>query len=282
VADPRPTPSPAAEPESGGALPASAALTTLLRTDRTTWFTCLSAAIVLTVSRYHASTGEYSQIAGKFALRGGLFAVAADSLHLWRLGHWLAAATGPTADYLYWFLASLVLFMAPLVAVAGIPGVRAEEFGIGAGDWRFGLKASAVIYLLMVPFVVAASFTPMFAGQYPMCPGATSNWRALAIYELCYAAYFVGWEFVYRGLLCNGLYPRYGAVIILMQAIPFAVMHAGKPEPEAYGSIVAAMALGVIAVRARSFWYGAGLHSAVATTMDALALTHSHHWPKHW
>ncbi len=255
----------------------------LLEADRTTWFVCLTSAIVLTISRYHATTGEYDTIAGHFARRGGLFAAAAEAAHLPAAAKWLAAATSSTAEYLYWFLSSVVLFaVLPLIAAAVTPGIRSREFGIGPGDWRYGLKAAGFLYAFMLPFVIGASFTHAFSTEYPMCAGATNNWRALLIYEACYAAYFIGWEFVYRGLLCNGLYSRYGAVVILLQAIPFAVMHAGKPEPESYGAIVAAIALGVIAVRARSFWYGALLHSAVAATMDALAMTHTHRWPRHW
>jgi hypothetical protein len=255
----------------------------ILKADRTTWFVTVTAAIVLTASRYHASTGEYQELAGKFAKRGGLYAVAAQTLHLPRTAQWLAVATGPIADYIYWFLSSLILFAAlPLIAAAIIPGIRLREFGLGAGDWRYGLKAFAFLYLVMLPFVVGASYTATFAGQYPMCGGATSGWHALVIYECCYAAYFIGWEFVYRGLLCNGLYPRIGAAVILLQTIPFAVMHAGKPEAESFGAIIAGIALGTIAVRARSFWYGVGLHAAVAMTMDALAMTHAHKWPKSW
>lgn len=255
----------------------------LLATDRTTWFATLVAAIVLCVSRYHVSTGEYQQLAGKFAKQGGLYAVAAEKLHLPRVAHWLAAATGPIADYVYWFLASLVLFVAiPLIAAALTPGVRIRDFGVGFGDWRYGLKASVFLYLVMLPFVIGASFTPTFSGQYPMCAGATSGWHALVIYEACYAAYFIGWEFVFRGLLCNGLHSKFGGAVILFQMIPFAVMHAGKPEAETYGAIVAGLALGVIAVRARSYWYGVGLHAAVAMTMDALAMTHAHKWPHAW
>jgi hypothetical protein len=49
-------------------------------------------------------------------------------------------------------------------------------------------------------------------------------------------------------------------------------MHVGKPGPEAIGSIVAGIALGIIALRNRSFIPGAILHWAVAVTLDLFAL----------
>ena len=278
----RPEPA-AAQTRRGRVREAIVAHARLLEADSTTWFAAIVSAIVLTVSRYHASTGEYAQLWGRFSAKGGLYAVMADSIGLHRLAGWLTIATGPTAEYLYWFLASVVLFaVIPLAAAAVTPGVRIAELGVGAGDWRYGLKATALLYTVMLPFVVGASSNSEFTSQYPMCSGAASTWRALLVFELCYASYFIGWEFIYRGLLCNGLYPRIKAAAILLPALPFAVMHAGKPEAESYGAILAAIALGVMAVRARSFWYGAVLHASVAATMDALALTHTHRWPTHW
>jgi membrane protease YdiL (CAAX protease family) len=230
---------------------------------------------------YHCTNGEYLQLFSRYDRKGGLFAVGASALHLPRLSAWLALATGHTADYIYWFLSSNLLFVAlPLLIALFFPRVRVAEFGLGLGDWRYGLKALTVLYFLMLPFVIGASRASSFAREYPMASGAASSWTAFFTYELCYAFYFIGWEFIYRGVLANGLFPRFGAAAVLLPAIPFAIMHAGKPEAEAYGAIVAGIVLGVVAVRARSFWYGAALHASIAITMDVIALTHSHRWPK--
>ncbi len=254
----------------------------LLRADRVTLYASLAAAVVLTVSRYHVSTGEYQRFSSPAIVHHGLFAAPLYAMHLTALGHAVEHATAPVGDFLYWFLGSLLLFCVVPLLGARLFRVPLSGFGLGLGDWRYGLKAVAVLYAVMLPFVVGASFTGTFSGAYPMCAGATTSGAALLTYELSYAAYFVGWEFVYRGLLANGLYPRIGAAAILLPAIAFAVMHAGKPEPEAYGAIVAALALGVVAVRARSFWYGALLHASIAITMDVLALAQTHRFPAHF
>lgn len=284
--DPAPAHSPPARP--GLVQRAAAGLRAhfaLLGNDRLLWFAGLVAAFVLTASRFHASTGEYRRLTRALdSPEGGLFAHAARTLFGdgWLSGA-LAHATGPIAEYVYWFWTSLLLFFAlPMALAALMPGVRVRELGAGVGDWRYGLKAAALLYLVMLPFVVGASFTPTFANHYPLAAQATRSWATLLTYETSYAAYFVGWEFIYRGLLCVALYPRVGPAAIFLHAIPFAVMHGGKPEAEAYGSIIAGLALGVVAVRARSFWYGALLHAAVASTMDALAITQAGRWPKGW
>ena len=72
--------------------------------------------------------------------------------------------------------------------------------------------------------------------------------------------------------MLNGLLPKMGrAGALLLPIAPFAVMHLGKAELEALGSIVAALALGILALRTRSFWYGAMIHATVAVFMDWLS-----------
>ncbi len=226
-----------------------------LAADRLTLFSGLVAAVTLTASRYHLSTGEYRRIFG-------------------------APSTPDIAEHLYWFVGSFALFFVLPLSLARLFRIDWRALGTGLGDVRYGLKATALLYLVMLPFVVGAAFSPAFASHYPMSGGASASLRTLVGYELAYASYFVGWEFVFRGLLCVALFPRLGGAALVLQTIPFAVMHAGKPEAEAYGSIVAGLALGALAVRARSFWYGALLHAAVATTMDLAALATSHRLPK--
>jgi len=56
-----------------------------------------------------------------------------------------------------------------------------------------------------------------------------------------------------------------------VQTLPFALLHTGKPEAEALSSVFAGVALGWLALRTRSFWWGALLHAAIAFAMDLCA-----------
>jgi membrane protease YdiL (CAAX protease family) len=56
--------------------------------------------------------------------------------------------------------------------------------------------------------------------------------------------------------------------------IPYAMIHFGKPVPEAFAAIVAGSLLGYFALRSRSFLWGAALHWSVAITMDIFAIGH--------
>ena len=197
-----------------------------------------------------------------------------------------AASFAGMYAYLYWFASSLAwLFLLPVLVLVLLPGQRLGDYGLGLGDWRFGLRAVLLLYAAMLPVVALASFRPNFIDYYPMSgyvrdqiggrpDGAGHALGAFAIYECAYAAYFIGWEFFHRGFLTIGLSRVIGWYAVLVVAVPFAILHVAKPMPEAYGAIAASLVLGWLAIRTRSSWYGFGLHASIAVTMDVLAALH--------
>ena len=220
---------------------------------------------VLILSHYNGSTGFFRRTFGK------------------QVADWPMAAAMP---YFWWFGASLLLYLlVPLLLSWVTRGSFLRRYGLGLGDWRAGLKLSLLFLVIMVPAVYLASKTKMFAGAYPLAGQgaymlkvdgkASLSLTLFAAYQAAYFLYFVGWEFLFRGWMLHGLLPKYGrGGAILIQTAPFALMHLGKPQLEALGSIIAGIALGVLALRTRSFWYGALLHGVIAVWMDLLSA-----WP---
>ncbi len=223
-----------------------------------------TAAVVLVAAHYQGSTHAFRV----------LFKQRFDDLA------WVGAL-----PYLWWFGASIFFYLAVPLLVARVAGASfSERYGFQLGDWRLGLKLSALFLAVMLPATWVASTLPAFRDIYPLAGKvvylahanrsyATFSWPLFLTYELGYAAYFFAWEFLFRGWLLHGVAPRWGkGPAILLTVVPFAVMHLGKAELEALGSIVAAVALGVLSVQTRSFYYGVLLHAAVAIWMDVLAV----------
>jgi len=222
-----------------------------------------AATALLIASHYQGSTGWFS---GHLA-----DSVGASSAH-------------DALPYFWWFGASVFLYLLCPLALSWVSGMpRTNRFGFGLGDLRLGLKWTALLLAVMLPVVYLATWTPAFQGAYPLAgagayqlkpPGgpAHSSWPLFAAYEAAYLAYFVAWEFFFRGWLLQALAPALGRRAVLVQMIPFALLHLGKPEPEAFGSVVAGLALGALALRTRSFWYGAIIHGGVAVWMDILSV----------
>ena len=187
----------------------------------------------------------------------------------------------------YWFSASFfILGIAPLL-LSWPRRLRPRRLGLGLGDWRFGLRWTGILLAVMIPLVAWVSRWPAFWRYYPIndvlatqvtrwaagLPGVPESFPShFVAYELLYAVYFLGWEFFFRGYLTFGLHDRLGIHGVFAANIPFALLHIGKPLPEVLGSIVAGVALGIFALRARSFWYCFIVHALVAWSMDAWAI----------
>ena len=206
------------------------------------------------------------------------FEASADFYNAHLAGHLHFGRFQDMAPDLYWLGASNVLFgLVPLLAL-WLLREPFSEYGLGVGDARIGLTVAGLFVAAMLPLVLLSAHTGPFRGQYPLDPNAQRDWAHFCLFEALYVAYFAGWELFHRGFLLFGLRRRIGDLAILVQALPFALMHFAKPEPEAWGSFVAGVALGVLAVRARSLWYGFAVHGAIAFAMDlAQSWPHLHH-----
>ena len=179
--------------------------------------------------------------------------------------------------YYYWFLTTaLSLFLIPvLVAMIGTKeGLR--DYGLRFGRQKLGWSVSLASWVLMIPVVILAVkiYSP-FLDKYPFCKDVAGSWQAFIPYQIAYGIYMFSWEFFFRGFMLFGLEKRFGNYSILIQTIPFAVMHFSKPLPEAMGSIVAGLLLGVLAFETRSFLYGVVIHWFVAMTMDTVCVVFS-------
>ena len=140
------------------------------------------------------------------------------------------------------------------------------------GRW---LRDIGLLYIVMLPLVYIASREAGFQRAYPFFAFERLGTGSLLLGLGIRAIGMFAWEFLCRGYLLFGFERRVGGpAAIAIQTIPFAVMHAGKPGPEAIGSIVAGIALGILALRNRSFIPGAILHWSVAATLDVFALAH--------
>lgn len=179
------------------------------------------------------------------------------------------------AGDLFWLAMSNVYFGVLPFGLLLLLREPLPAYGLGLGNRKLGLAITGSFLLVMLPLTLGIAKTTAFHGAYPLNQNAARDWAHFLLWETLYLGYFAGWEFFHRSYLLFGLRQRIGNLAIFVAAIPFTLEHFGKPEPEAWGSLVAGIALGILAVRARSFWYGAALHCTIAFTMDV-----AQSWPR--
>jgi len=149
---------------------------------------------------------------------------------------------------------------------------KPKDFGISLGHIKKWLKEVLFFYLLMVVILVLAFKFTNLKNVYPLYRKAAQGWNYFLVYQLIQLFHMFTWEFFFRGFMLFGLEKKFGRASILIQTIPFAIMHYRKPQLEAYGSIFAGIFLGIIGLRARSFLPCAILHFLVALTADILGI----------
>ena len=175
---------------------------------------------------------------------------------------------------IYWFSADgFLLFILPMILITLVLKQRPRNFGFRIGDWKFGLKSALVFVIVMVPVLWFASASESFARTYPQGGSfVRENISVLLYYEIFVGFYMLAWEFFWRGYMMFGLKEKFGYYAILIQMVPFFILHRGKPEIEIFASIFAGLILGIQAWRANSFIYCFIVHWSIMIFVDVVSV----------
>jgi uncharacterized protein len=175
-------------------------------------------------------------------------------------------------EYLYWFIGDFItFFILPFLIIRFFFREKLSSYGLQVGDYKVGLKITLILILIMLPLIWIASASSSFANVYPHLPSARESWQILIIYEIGLLIYMLAWEFVWRGYILFGLYEKFGFYSIFIQMIPFVILHNGKPMLETFGSILAGLALGILALRTKSIFYCVIAHMSVMFSIDLIS-----------
>ncbi len=142
------------------------------------------------------------------------------------------------------------------------------DMGLAKGDTRFAWRIAALYLPLVVIGTWFLSDGAEFQSQYPHYAPAARDWRLFAIYEGLFLFYWFGWEYLWRGFVLFGTRHVFGLYAIVVQTVPFAILHYDKPMPEALLSIVGGLAIGALVWRARAFWIAIPIHAAQMLILD--------------
>lgn len=191
-------------------------------------------------------------------------------------------------EFGYWVGWRVVGFLiVPILLVLLLPGERLRDYGLSPKGMFDHLWIYLILFGIVFPVVLLASFTPSFMNHYPF-PWARGSphdgilLREFLIWEGIYALQFLALEFFFRGFMLNALRRSMGAYAIFAMVVPYCMIHFGKPIAETLGAFVAGLILGTLSLRTRSIWCGVFIHVSVAWSMDVAALIQKGTFPRHF
>jgi membrane protease YdiL (CAAX protease family) len=162
----------------------------------------------------------------------------------------------------------ILYFILPMLVILLLFRESPAEYGFQLGNWKAGLAWTVGVCVVMTAVLWFVARSPAMQAYYEArAPQSVSRLVWLNGVEL------FAWEFMWRGFMLFGLARVLGpGPAILIQAIPFAFMHLGKPEVETLTTIFGGIGFGFIAWQTNSFVYPWLIHWFIATFTMLIAL----------
>jgi membrane protease YdiL (CAAX protease family) len=146
------------------------------------------------------------------------------------------------------WVSSLIYFAVLPILTIVILQINPLDFGLRLGNykvWGFYVIATLIVAL---PILYIASRSSALAHYY------TLPKFDVVKYSLETTVYLLAWEFIFRGFLLFGLKEKFKEGTILVQMVPFVLVHFGKPELETISTILTGIYFGYVAYRGNSYW----------------------------
>lgn len=157
----------------------------------------------------------------------------------------------------FW-VSSLVYFaVLPIATILIVLRKNPLDFGLRGGNVRLWSAYALIFLIIAIPILYYSSEVSSVHKYY-----SKRNTEFIR-YALQMAVYFLGWEFLFRGFMLFGLKDKFREGSILIQMIPFALLHIGKPEIEAISTILSGIVWGYICYRGKSFWPAYIMHLVI-------------------
>jgi membrane protease YdiL (CAAX protease family) len=226
---------------------------------------CLSiVAVVLTLQEYYGGRQVYDGV-----LRPWLRELEADGLTFLQVSRY-----DELYSYAWWAAARIigyVLVPLPLWKLL-FPRDSLLDMGLRARGFFKHVWIYALCLAVVLPAMVLVASQPDFGTYYPFYKASSRSISDLLMWEAMYGAQFFALELFFRGFVLGALRRSMGSAAIFAMAVPYCMIHYGKPYLETNGAIVAGVVLGSLAMRTRSIYAGFLVHVGVAFSMDFLAL----------
>ncbi len=163
-----------------------------------------------------------------------------------------------------WLSTFLYYGVFPLLVILVVLRKNPLDFGLRPGNPRVWWPYVVITCVAAAVILYAATFVPSLQKYYQ-----ATDFRFIALlFTSCLS--LAASEFLYRGFLLFGLKDKFKEGSILLQMVPFALLHLGKPEIETISTLVTGILFGYVAWRGKSFWPAFLIHLFINVFFIAL------------
>lgn len=152
-------------------------------------------------------------------------------------------------------------FIFPVLTIFIILRKNPLDFGLRIGNtklWSFYILVTIVIG---TPILYLSSYFPSLNQYYA---------SGFNLYDFLIKTipHLFALEYLLRGFLLFGLKNKLKEASILIQMIPFVLLHFNKPGIETLSCIISGTWLGYVAYRSKSFWPAFIIHAFISFTLN--------------
>jgi membrane protease YdiL (CAAX protease family) len=153
-----------------------------------------------------------------------------------------------------WFSDLLYYAIFPILITVILLRKNPFKMGLGWGESRVWWPYVGIVCLISAMVLFPFTLSSDLQDYYRM-----ENF-AIVGYSLTTCVQLLSSEFFFRGFLIFGLKDKFKEGSILIQMIPFVMVHLGKPEIETLSTILTGLLFGYIAYKGNSFWPAFFIH----------------------
>lgn len=169
----------------------------------------------------------------------------------------------------------VLFFLLGMIYTKCIMKVSLKDIGLRLGDWKLGLKLMGLATIIVPLCALSTLLDKSMVATYPLVNFHTySSWWQIGLYFLSYIMYYIGWEYLFRGILLSGTREKIGAMgAILLTTLISSLIHTsiagfGKPMIETLSAIPAGLIFGYITDKTNSIYYSLYIHALVGILTD--------------
>lgn len=158
----------------------------------------------------------------------------------------------------FWISSFIYFGIFPVLTILIFLRKNPLDFGLRLGNYKLWLPYVLIFLAIAIPILYFSSDMSSVQGYYR----SHRNFDLLK-YALQMGVYMLGWEFLFRGFMLFGLKEKFKEGSIIIQMIPFVLLHFGKPEIETISTIFTGLLWGYICYRGKSFWPAYIMHMVI-------------------